>query len=529
MILMLIIVGCKPRAAGAEWVITPGLSVTGTYLDNVTLAPPGEEEGDFVTELNPEISIQVQGRRTDFNLGYRMQNLFYAKNSEVNTTNHELTTDASAELLRDLFFVDFTASYNQVLITPEGRRGFNNLSITDDTTDVGTFSLSPYLIKRFGNTAFGELRYAYEKVDYSGSNESSADTDINRIFANLSSSPFARNLGGDPILSNQDGSVVSGASHAGGELNTTQGVTSPDQGQMGLEQAGNLSTDRGNRLPGKTPSNPFQWSATYQRDESDSTDQTNTLFEEVALDLSYLINPRLAFLTTLGYENNDFERSSEVDEPKGFFWSLGAAWNPLRRTTMEASVGERSFGSTYSFALRHYTRQTTVEIKYFEELTDSAGAALENRAALDDESDSVGSQGFVEVPLPAISNEVFLRKRLTADVSRATAKSIFSVQLYNEERDFQVSGDQEQVYGGIASWDWRPTVRTDARLLGQWEHLEESGGDDLNRWEIGLRLTRQIRRDIDGAIEYRHLQQDALEAEDDYEQNSIAASVQVQF
>jgi hypothetical protein len=65
--------------------------------------------------------------------------------------------------------------------------------------------------------------------------------------------------------------------------------------------------------------------------------------------------------------------------------------------------------------------------------------------------------------------------------------------------------------------------------LGQWEHLEESSGDDLNRWEIGLRLTRQIRRDIDGAIEYRHLQQDALEAEDDYEQNSIAASVQVRF
>ncbi|MEZ5583858.1 MAG: TIGR03016 family PEP-CTERM system-associated outer membrane protein [Candidatus Competibacteraceae bacterium] len=506
----------------ADWTVNPSLAFIGTYLDNVTLAPPGDEASDFVTEINPGISVSGDGSRFDFRFDYRMQNLFYSNFSDANTTNHELSTDANAELMRDLLFIDFSGSYSQVLIEPTGRVGVDNVSIGEDTTDQGIFSISPYILRRFGNAAHGEFRYTYDRVDYAG--ESAADSQVNQVFANLSSSSFSRALaGGSP---NDSVRQMSSADELFQEPQEPQGQQTQQEDSLRYLRR---------RLPVKTPSKPLQWSATYSLDQFDGEDGTSSRFEQALLDLTYIVGPNLALLAGLGYEDNDFDSQNEAtQQPKGFAWNAGAAWSPIRHTVLEARVGDRFFGNTYSFFLRHFTRRTNATIEYREEFINPAGTALENQdrpiASLIETGPvpACDQNGTISTPSPGVGNEVFFRKRLTVDLCKATAKSAFVIGAYEENRDFQVSGDEEQVYGGSISWDWRLSERTRSLIDMQWGRLIEEGGQQ-DDWDIGLQVTRQIRPDIEGALEYRYLRRDAPGAEDDYEQNSIAASVRVRF
>ena len=483
----------------AEWTIVPNITITETYQDNVTLAPENNEESDYITEINPGISIRANGARASFDLDYQIQNLFYLRNNNANTINHELATNINAEVLTDLLFLDFSGSYNQAIISPEARVGFDNLSITENFTDVGTYSISPYLIKRFANLALAELRYSYEKVNYSGGNTSLSDADNQQIFINLASYPFTPLLAGNSI--------------------------------------DRLNRSNGNRSPVRTPSTPLQWSLTYEREKIINENEPDIKFEQVALDLNYRVGANIIALGGIGYENNEFERASDTTEPQGLSWRVGMVWNPTRRTSLEATIEERSFGDTYSFILQHYTRQTTAEVVYIEELTTSSGSVLENQSfpGVDEFGnpilDPTDEPQPIGVPLPALNTtEVFLRKRFTADITKATARSLFSIGAFSEKREFQSSGEEERVYGGTASWEWQPTARTRSLLFSEWQRQrfsEENRQDDLG--QIGLRITRQIRPNVDGYLEYRYGRRQSTEVENEYELNTLAASLRVQF
>src|SRR4051794_32250580 len=53
---------CFPAEA-AKWDIVPTLSVTETYTDNVLLTQNALKQGDWVTEINPAISVAATGAR----------------------------------------------------------------------------------------------------------------------------------------------------------------------------------------------------------------------------------------------------------------------------------------------------------------------------------------------------------------------------------------------------------------------------------------------------------------------------------
>ena len=85
------------HSVAAEWKITPSLDLRETYSDNIRLAPQGNEQSDFVTQINPGISLTGTGPRLKVNASYVMQNLFYAEESSRNTINHLLSANANAE------------------------------------------------------------------------------------------------------------------------------------------------------------------------------------------------------------------------------------------------------------------------------------------------------------------------------------------------------------------------------------------------------------------------------------------------
>ena len=480
----------------AEWRIVPSLTVVETYNDNIEQAPPGDEDSDFVTEVNPGISLRAEGSRLRLDLNYTMQNLFYAENSDENSTNHELSADANAELLRELLFLDAFASYQQVLISPEGTGNIGNITITDNRTDAWTYTLSPYALTQFGNLA-AELRYTFEKVGFSENEaEDAAAADTHSVFASLASDPSARRL-----------------ARAAGYR--------PD-----------------NRSSERRYVNDFQWSLAYSRDQTDFTDNTEDIFENISLDTAYRIGAVTALLAGLGYENNDFEQSDDADQPEGFFWYTGIAWNPTRRTSIEATIGRRFFGTTYGFDLQHNTRSVTSTIQYAEEFTTASDTLLENQliTGMDDGenilSDPESSNPLVDVPFPGLSSDVFLRRRLTGEISKRTAKSVFTLGAFGEKREFQRAIGDERVMGVTFGWDWQLAPRTNANMALEWSRQEfdiDNREDDF--WQIGVNINRRISERINAYMDYRHARQESNNTDeaDDYTENLISAGLRIQF
>ena len=156
---------CSAHVHAGQWRVTPSVSVGETYTDNVDLAPDSEKRHEFITELNPGLTVRGDGRRVDVVLDYVMQNFFYGRESELNTTAHQLQLTSTAELVRRYFFIDVGGTVTRQAISPEDDAFTTRLN-SSNATDVATWSISPYLTTRLGRQARAELRYDFSDVAY---------------------------------------------------------------------------------------------------------------------------------------------------------------------------------------------------------------------------------------------------------------------------------------------------------------------------------------------------------------------------
>ena len=186
------------HSGATDWKITPTLNLKETYTDNVRLTQDNEKS-DFVTQINPGISLIGTGPHLKVDARYVMQNIFYAKENSENAINHQLHALANAELLDDLFFVDANASISQQNISSFGQQTTDNTNITNNRTNVKTYSISPYLLNHFQNFASSELRYTHDSVstDGTGSAVSSglSNSQSDKILMSLKSGTDFRTLG----------------------------------------------------------------------------------------------------------------------------------------------------------------------------------------------------------------------------------------------------------------------------------------------------------------------------------------------
>lgn len=78
-----------PREAG--WVFTPSLAVGGGWDDNVLLANPGDNPPrDYASPVNPGLSLDFTGRRTQFSTGYLGSYTFYRSVDELSSFEHNV-------------------------------------------------------------------------------------------------------------------------------------------------------------------------------------------------------------------------------------------------------------------------------------------------------------------------------------------------------------------------------------------------------------------------------------------------------
>jgi uncharacterized protein (PEP-CTERM system associated) len=492
------------HADAADWKITPNLTLKETYTDNVTLAPRGLEKSDFITQINPGISLTGTGSHLKLNANYSMQNLVYADDSSRNTMNHVLNANANAELVDNLLFLDGRAAISQQNISLLGAQADDNVNITGNRTEVQTYSISPYLRHSFNHFASTEARYTHNEVSTGGSGLANSQAD--RIQLSLNSGSAFDTLG------------------------------------WGLNYSNNKTS--------------------YANTASIIAPATDT--EVLSGSLRYSITPKFRLTATSGYEKSNY--ISTGAKPEGSFWSAGFSWAPSARTSIDASTGKRYYGDTYSLAASHRTRLTAWSLGYSEDVTSTRSQFLIpvtidtsqylNLLLSSAFPDPVIRQQYVDAlvqvfgpsfaePVNYLTNSFFLQKRLQTAVAVTGAKNTLVLSLFSSSREAQSSQAQDSILfgnsalaqnnktkqvGGSAHWNWRIDPRTSANInLGYTRNsLLSLGRTDKNK-TIRLSLTRRLQPKLNGSIELRRMQLDSSQAGSGYSENAAIASLSMRF
>ncbi|MFH0351706.1 MAG: TIGR03016 family PEP-CTERM system-associated outer membrane protein [Chromatiales bacterium] len=477
------------------WTIVPEFRLGEIYTDNISLTS-SETQDDFVTELKPGIQVLGNTRRLAFELNYNLQHLVYASNPEFDDTFHRLFSSVNTELVEQLIFLDADTTLTQQNIITTGRGAFSNfgpaatlddaddnINVTGDRQDVRTYRVSPYARQRFGNFADAEVRFTYDDVSASNTNADIAQ--------------FNDNRSGDSRSLNYRADMRSGSRYL-----------------------------------------RFPWTLTYENRQIDFDSGETTEFEQIIGRLEYVYSPSIRLLGDLGYEKNSFESSEPIDD--SIIWNIGGRWTPSARTTLEATYGKRFFGNTYAVNLSHQTKRMTWLLRYDEQAETVRDRQIEravrsrviNIGPVDRET---GDPVLPDGGVPTQTNEVFVRRLLSSGVVFQTERNQITLSVFDESRDFQLSGGNQSLVGATAIWTRRITPLTNLDASFGWTTTDgaqgltsTSGSEDL----INLRVQMQhwLGRSLLATIGYRRveLSSDAVES-DEFTENRIFANLRMTF
>lgn len=492
-------------AQAAEWDIRPRLSISETYTDNVRLGGVGGFGGgggrggsDFITQINPGINLTGNGRRFDVNANYTLNNLFFA-NSGLTRIRQQLSSNGTAELLRDLFFVDGRANISQQNAFLFGSQAADNANLSGNVRNIRTWSISPYARHRFKNLASGEVRYARSSVSSNQRNFFSNSSDA--FIASLNSGSAFRILGW-------------GINYSHTEITRERGGV--NLGKIELERA------------------------------------TGTL--------RYVVNSQFSLIGTGGYERNSF--ISIRGKPSSTFWTAGFSWAPTRRTNLSASAGKRFFGDTYAASFDHRTRRTLWSASYTEDITTFGGqqslfgGGILNAGSLGQlpgigDGTALLNQGLplnVSDPNNFLTNRLFLLRRFQASLALNGRKNSLVFRVFTLSRK-SFSPDQEDAgliglqnalltrdtrqTGGNVLWNHRLGPRTNANINFGYTQFEFNATSQKNDNIIATAsINRQLSEKLNASLLYRHqrrLTGNANNFSNNFSANAITATLNMNF
>jgi len=172
-------------ARAADVKVKRTITASETYTDNVTLASPGNEQSDFITEILPGLNVVATGARVRAIVNASLQGLLYANDSARDHLYGQLGASGNGEVVRDHLFLDGSTAYSQQVINPAQSSSTSNLFATGNQTNVWSSSISPYWKQDLGIAGRATVRYRYGYIH--NFNSSLADTRSNTASADLTS------------------------------------------------------------------------------------------------------------------------------------------------------------------------------------------------------------------------------------------------------------------------------------------------------------------------------------------------------
>lgn len=504
----LIAFSAVPLAQAAEWTITPSISASEMYSDNIFLSPAPYQLSDFVTTLSPGLAVKGTSDRLKANMMYSLQDINYAKYGSFDYITQQLSANGNADLIDKTLYLDAGASISQQPLYVAGPMGFGNTSANGNLMNVTTTSVSPYVTHRFGSFATGLVRYTHQTMDFSQAGP-----------ANVNGYAGGYGLG----MYNMITDTALATLNSGSDFNNLI---------WGL----NLNNSRIS-YAGMPPMTLAQYSA----------------------NLGYLITPRFKAIATAGIEDDSYAYVGQ--NPRSNFWSLGFDWAPSMRTKLEVTEGERFFGRTHSLNFTHYARMTTWNASYSQNVTTMMmqqtvppSVTLDQmlQAQIPDPATrqqvvqsmlaSLGSQSMLFAQ-NVMTNQILLVKTLNASAALALPRDTYLATFFNSK----TSPLQQAVnflpgpysaynflnmnqYGGTLSWNRKlnPLLSANANFNTTYftfpgQTLQEK----MQFFTVGL--SRKLGPSLNGNLLLRHQSMDSTPAGYSYSENAAIASLMYLF
>lgn len=250
------------------------------------------------------------------------------------------------------------------------------------------------------------------------------------------------------------------------------------------------------------------WSADYSKnDVRYSGEDGRDEFELYSGTLGYHLTRKLDVYFTAGNENNQFRNA--VGSTGGSYWNVGTAFSPSARTSLNASIGKRFFGDTYSFSLSHSGRRWNANVSRSETITTTRQLQLgdiflicppEIPSCTPEEAIAFG----VDI---GVRDGTYIQNSLTGSVTYTLAKSSWTFSVFDEERTFRDgSGGNDQSTGATVGWNWRFGPRTSVHAGTGWTRYQFSTGTatEVDRWFLRTGLDRELAPDLRGSLDYSY-------------------------
>jgi uncharacterized protein (PEP-CTERM system associated) len=300
----------------------------------------------------------------------------------------------------------------------------------------------------------------------------------------------------------------------------------------------------------------------YSRSDVDSTRMPSSHTESLEARLRWRMAQNFALTASVGRDSNDYESMSGPTE--GDLWTVGFAWDPTARTSLQASAGKRYFGDTYGLLAQHRSRYSVWNIRYNEEVTTARAqfllpasidtfAMIEKmlRPSIEDASArrSAAEAYILATGLPPrlaesinyLSNRYVLQKGLHASAAFSSARTVTVVSLFSTRREAlsvarsdgdllgrSLAGahDNTRQTGVSAIVNWKVGPRTNVNFSTAAMRLESESRNfsDLNR-TVRLGLQRDFSPKTRGTIELRHVKGGLSNRRGEYRENAIAATL----
>jgi uncharacterized protein (PEP-CTERM system associated) len=455
-----------PAQAG-DWMIRPRLSVSETWTDNVGLDRTAGDS-DFITQLNPGLSLQGRGGRVSAYLDYSAQGLLFLDDGSRSSINHQLQSDFTAELIEDKLTIGANASIFQAVIDPTQRFASRNIHLAQNRADISSYGASIGFRQRLGAIGAINLNYTYNDIV------------------------------------NGDGNTVDGSYDA-------------------FTWTLDLNEGAENRR--------FRWDVSYDRRNTGNRRSSGDTFQKALLNVSYAISKKIRVNASSGYEFNSF-RSNRRREDDGFVWNAGATFVPSRLTSITAAFGERAFGDTFQVNATHRRRRLVFSLRYDEEFTTTSAVLSQlqliplvdefGRPVFDPITNAVI---LVPIDTPTLVDDAYVRKRASATVGYIRPRSYLSFGLHREIRDYEISLLKERTFGATASFTHAFSSQLSGGVSLSWRDFERpTAGFSSTYINVSPHLSYRWGPNMSTQFRYDYSRGDG-EATFDYSENTVTASM----
>jgi len=441
-----LVIAMPGTAAAATIDFEPYVGAAIGYVDNIELNPDGQTQtSDGVIELEAGFNSRYTSQRLLGGLNYRYRYLDYFDADEFDSDFHNLGASARLIAVQELLYFDAGAFYQQQLKDPAGSPGFGNFFNSGDLRDAWGWNVTPVLTQDFGYaTAYASYRYG--RVYYT---EDSSDTE---------------------------------------------------------DSVDGLSDDSTNRdlqvsLATSNPNQPLTWRVFYLSSRTDYVDFDPYRYDQAGVDLGWAIGQDFRLVGEYGVES-DLTQNVEEGGLDSAYWNAGVVYEPNDRNRLEARAGERFFGDSYEFYLRHVARLAEFNVSYTEQPTTNS-----NRLGAPNEGPPDEVPPFPDVPgFQDTRTEAYLLKRWYVALKIDGSRTVVDFSWYNDDQTYFDTGRESNSRAGQIGVTRELGPRSDVRLWWarrDWQDkaFEVRPGEvvpsrDTEDHVLTLRFSRDLGRDL---------------------------------